>query len=105
MSILISMYISNLFFFFLYATFGLLFGCYIIVLRRYFCFCWVYFYSIVKPGKSFVKIGFRLQIDLFVFHCVPIKNEKRKWKFRGWQKSHSMKFIRKIIQKTGHDWW
>ena len=39
---------------------------YTIVLRRYYCL--VYFYLIVKSGRSFVKIGSRLQIaSPFIF--------------------------------------
>ena len=44
---------------------------YTIVLRRY--YCWVYFYLVIKSGKSFVKIGSRSQIALFfLFYCNPL---------------------------------
>ena len=39
---------------------------YIIVLRRY--YCWVYFYLMIKSGKSFIKIGSHLQITFFLFY-------------------------------------
>ena len=41
-----------------------------IVLRRY--YCWVYFFLVIKSGKSFVKIGSRSQIArFFLFYCNP----------------------------------
>ena len=47
----------------MHGTLKLLFECYIIVSRHY--YCWVYFYFMVKPVKSFVKIGSCLQTVLF----------------------------------------
>ena len=38
---------------------------YVIVLRRY--YCWVYLYWMVKSGKLFFKTGSSLQIALFYF--------------------------------------
>ena len=49
----------------MYATLKLLFECYIIVLGRF--YYWICSYLIVNSGKSFVKIGSRLQIALFFF--------------------------------------